>query len=187
MAGTPRLELATSAVTAHSAFDGANPIQGTRIPNNAREPAIRQLAEILDAYRSSMGNPQSGVMFQSCFTRARANTWTSTRWLAECVRSSKASKSTGTAGTGSVVALVNWARTRRSSSALSVMQNRTSRRIATSGVRPGRRRSDEEARGYGRLGEPECTESSPNLEGRCGKMLKVNAGEVAERLKAAVC
>lgn len=123
------------------AFDGANPIQGTRIPNNAREPAetyaynlaqicrildflpllpkavvataafaglrsgelsglewtdysgdalnvkrsvwrtfvnrpktrasakpvpvIRQLAEILDAYRSSMGNPQSGVMFHS--------------------------------------------------------------------------------------------------------------------------
>jgi integrase len=123
------------------AFDGANPVQGTRIPTNAREPAetyaynlaqicrileflpllpkavvataafaglrsgelgglewtdysgdalnvkrsvwrtivnqpktrasakpvpvIRQLAEILDAYRSSMGNPQSGVMFHS--------------------------------------------------------------------------------------------------------------------------
>ena len=28
-------------------------------------PVVRQLAEILDAYRSSMGNPQSGVMFHS--------------------------------------------------------------------------------------------------------------------------
>jgi integrase len=134
-----------SAIFTHAknegAFDGANPVQGTRIPNNAREPAetyaynlaqicrileflpllpkavvataafaglrsgelgglewtdysgdalnvkrsvwrtfvnqpktrasakpvpvIRQLAEILDAYRSSMGNPQSGVMFHS--------------------------------------------------------------------------------------------------------------------------
>jgi len=134
-----------SAIFTHAknegAFDGANSVQGTRIPNNAREPAetyaynlaqicrileflpllpkavvataafaglrsgelgglewtdysgdalsvkrsvwrtfvnqpktrasakpvpvIRQLAEILDAYRSSMGNPQSGVMFHS--------------------------------------------------------------------------------------------------------------------------
>jgi integrase len=134
-----------SAIFTHAknegAFDGANPIQGTRIPNNAREPAetyaynlaqicrileflpllpkavvataafaglrsgemrglewtdysgdalnvrrsvwrtfvnqpktrasakpvpvIRQLAEILDAYRSSVGNPPSGVMFHS--------------------------------------------------------------------------------------------------------------------------
>jgi integrase len=134
-----------SAIFTHAknegAFDGANPVPGTRIPNNAREPAetyaynlaqicrileflpllpkavvataafaglrsgelgglewtdysgdalnvkrsvwrtfvnqpktrasakpvpvIRQLAEILDAYRSSMGNPQSGVMFHS--------------------------------------------------------------------------------------------------------------------------
>jgi integrase len=134
-----------SAIFTHAknegAFDGANPVQGTRIPNNAREPVetyaynlaqicrileflpllpkavvataafaglrsgelgglewtdysgdalnvkrsvwrtfvnqpktrasakpvpvIRQLAEILDAYRSSMGNPQSGVMFHS--------------------------------------------------------------------------------------------------------------------------
>ena len=134
-----------SAIFTHAknegAFDGANPVQGTRIPNNAREPAetyaynlaqicrileflpllpkavvataafaglrcgelgglewtdysgdalnvkrsvwrtfvnrpktrasakpvpvIRQLAEILDTYRSSMGNPQSGVMFHS--------------------------------------------------------------------------------------------------------------------------
>jgi hypothetical protein len=28
-------------------------------------PVIRQLAEILNAYRLSMGNPQSGVMFHS--------------------------------------------------------------------------------------------------------------------------
>ena len=35
--------------------------------------------------------------------------------------------------------------------------------------------------------EPECTKSAPNLVGQCGKLLIVNAGEVAERLKAAVC
>ena len=40
---------------------------------------------------------------------------------------------------------------------------------------------------YGRPGEPECTESAPNLVGQCGKLSRVNAGEVAERLKAAVC
>jgi integrase len=28
-------------------------------------PVIRQLAEILDTYRSSIGNPQSGVMFHT--------------------------------------------------------------------------------------------------------------------------
>ena len=27
----------------------------------------------------------------------------------------------------------------------------------------------------------------PNYRGQCGKLFKVNAGEVAERLKAAVC
>ena len=38
-----------------------------------------------------------------------------------------------------------------------------------------------------RLGKPECTESAPNLVGQCDKLFKVDAGEVAERLKAAVC
>ena len=30
-------------------------------------------------------------------------------------------------------------------------------------------------------------ETAPSLEGQCGKLFKTNAGEVAERLKAAVC
>ena len=33
-------------------------------------PVIRQLAEILDTYRSSIGNPQSGVMFHTGAGRA---------------------------------------------------------------------------------------------------------------------
>ena len=40
------------------------------------QAVIRQLAEILNAHRLSMGNPQSGVMF----TPAGANTWISTSW-----------------------------------------------------------------------------------------------------------
>ena len=35
--------------------------------------------------------------------------------------------------------------------------------------------------------EPECTKSAPNSVGQCGKLLKPNRGEVAERLNAAVC
>ena len=35
--------------------------------------------------------------------------------------------------------------------------------------------------------EPAFSNSSPGKLGDCGKLLKVNAGEVAERLKAAVC
>jgi len=46
---------------------------------------------------------------------------------------------------------------------------------------------DEEVRVLDRLGEPACTKSAPNLVWQCGKLLIVNAGEVAERLKAAVC
>ena len=32
-----------------------------------------------------------------------------------------------------------------------------------------------------------CTNCAPNKLGHCGKLFKVNAGEVAERLNAAVC
>ena len=159
------------------AFDGANPVQGARIPTNAREPAetyaydlaqicrileflpllpkavvataafaglrcgelrglewtdfsgdaldvkrsvwktvvnqpktrasakpvpvIRQLAEILNTYRSSIGNPQSGVMFHS----GAGQHMDFDKLLNESsVPSSKVSRSTGTDGTASGVA-----------------------------------------------------------------------------------
>jgi integrase len=96
-------------------------------------PVIRQLAEILDTYRTSMGNPQSGVMFHT----ARASTWISISWFSGLyARWPRVSTSTGTACTGSVVAslriCMNWARTKKSFSASCVMQSRMSRRIATS-------------------------------------------------------
>ena len=52
---------------------------------------------------------------------------------------------------------------------------------------PGSACGDEEdGDDFGRH-ETLCTNCAPNKLGQCGKLLKVNAGEVAERLKAAVC
>ena len=96
-------------------------------------PVIRQLAEILDTYRSSIGNPQSGVMFH---TGAGQHLDIDKLVLRFVRPAGRVSTSTGTACTGSVVAslriCMNWARTKKSFNASCVMQSRMSRRIATS-------------------------------------------------------
>jgi len=107
------------------------------------------------------------------------------------IRLPKVSTSTGMACTGSVVALLricmNWARTKNGSISSASCKIARHEGSLHQSVRPCARRSDEETGGYGRLGEPESTESAPNSVGQCGKMLKSNCGEVAERLNAAVC
>jgi hypothetical protein len=77
-------------------------------------------SEILDTYRSS---PRQPVIRVLCFTRARANTWTSiSRFSGLSVQLPKVSTSTRTAYTGSVAAslriCMNWTRTKRSFSVL---------------------------------------------------------------------
>ena len=55
------------------------------------------------------------------------------------------------------------------------------------GVRSCSTCRDEEVRGELGCREPECTEVYRINSSSCGKLLKANTGEVAERLKPAVC
>jgi hypothetical protein len=100
---------------------------------DSTELAKRQLAEILDTYRSSMGDPQSGVMFHT----GAGEHLDIDKLVLRAVRSVAKSLDIDWYGLhGSVAAslriCMNWARTKRSSSASCVMQSRMSRRIATS-------------------------------------------------------
>ena len=118
-----------SAIFTHAknegAFDGANSVQGTRIPNNAREPAetyaynLAQICRILEF----LPLLHKAIVATAAFAGLRSGKLVGLEW-------------TDYSGTGSVVAscrtCMNWERTRRLSSASCVMQNRTSRRIATS-------------------------------------------------------
>ncbi len=99
----------------------------------ASVPVIRHLAEILNAYRISMGNPASGVIFHS----GAATLWIWTSWLnALSVQPWKQFGWNGMAGMRADAALhrtcMNWARMKKSSSASFVTQSRTLPKSVTS-------------------------------------------------------
>jgi integrase len=88
-------------------------------------PVIRQLAEILDAYRSSMGKPTTGIV-----PAVRGSLWISTNWGSESsVQPSAPLDWDGTAGMASGVAsrriCMRWGRTTKWCNAFCVMQSRT--------------------------------------------------------------
>ena len=62
----------------------------------------------------------------------------------------------------------------------------TVKRVAVEFLNRSARGNEEDGDDFGWCEGP-CTNCAPNKLGQCGKLLKVNAGEVAERLKAAVC
>jgi integrase len=147
-------------------------------------PVIRRLAEILDAYRSSMGNPQSGVMFHS-----GAGQHMDFDKLARRVRPVVASLKIDWYG---------WHGFRLGIASnlyeLGADEKIVQRilRHAKSHVTKDRHIKAFDPAVVAAMKKLEATvdlvnQSAPNLVGQCAKMLKSNRGEVAERLKAAVC
>jgi integrase len=149
-------------------------------------PVIRQLAEILDEYRDSVGQPSSGVMFHTGDGRP-----IDLDKLAQRVIRPVA-EATG-------IGWYGWHGFRRGIASnlyelgadekvvqrhakAHVTKERYIKAFDPTVVAAMKKAGSD----FGRLG-PECTSSAPDELRTRDKLLKTNAGEVAEWLKAAVC